>query len=43
MEAAEAAVERAESGCLVAMALNVPVHVSATVGVATRPAPLPAG
>lgn len=32
--AAEEAVERAERGCLVATALNVPVYVTGTVGVA---------
>lgn len=42
LEAAEEAVERAEHGCLVAQALNVPVHVTATVGVAAGPATLPA-
>jgi organic hydroperoxide reductase OsmC/OhrA len=36
----EAAIERAESGCLVAMALSIPVHVHAAVTVAPDTAPL---
>jgi organic hydroperoxide reductase OsmC/OhrA len=41
----EAAIERADNGCLVAMALNIPVNVHATVTVARSASPLatPAG
>jgi peroxiredoxin-like protein len=36
----EAAIERAENGCVVAMALNIPVNVHATVTVARSASPL---
>ncbi len=42
LAAAEDAVERAERGCLVAMALKVPVHVKATVHLAAATAAQPA-
>ena len=38
----EAAIERADNGCLVAMALNIPVNVQATVTVTRAAGPLPA-
>ena len=38
----EAAIERAESGCLVARALSIPVNVQATVTIARDAAPQPA-
>ena len=38
----ETAIERAENGCLVAMALNIPVNVHATVTVARSASPLAA-
>ena len=38
----EAAIERADNACLVAMALNIPVNVQATVTVTRAASPLPA-